>query len=138
MSDDPDYDKRDDALYESSDPIRIGGFEFRPFSIGTLQNARKLKLTMIMGKGGKLKQEDLVRQVTVYAWMQSAPIRDVSRAIREGTWEEEVDVFSAALDVPTIIALMREVERHVEQIGDHAFDLMPRDESSAEDPPPNS
>lgn len=132
-----DFDKRDNAAFEANGPIRIGALEFRPFSIMTLQCARKLDLSMIMGSGAELDQEELVRQVTIYAWMQASPIRDVSRAIREGTWEEEVDVFAAALDVPTIIALMREVERHVEQIGDHAFDLMPRDEKSSEDPPPN-
>lgn len=102
--------------------MNVGGLKMRPFSLGTLSLARQLGLTMFTGpldaagegEEGQipaLSPAELQRQMAVFCWMQTKPLKGVLEHVRTGTWEAEVQEFEFELEVGALPALMGEVER---------------------------
>ena len=70
------------AFAEDPAPAMVGGNRLRPFSLGTLNLCRQLKLTLFTDAQAdeQLTEEERQRQIAAFAWMQSAPLKEVLAA----------------------------------------------------------
>jgi hypothetical protein len=94
---------------------RIGNFKLRPYTMGSMQLAYLLKLTMFTrGKDDPpLALDDLEeqRQIMAFAWMQSADEDDIADAVRDGTVDRCVLKFSLNVTFDMLPGLMAEINR---------------------------
>lgn len=113
-------DKREDLLEDTflePSTIKVATLQLRPFSPGTRNLARKLKLTMFLGgaDAGALTPDEQHDQMMTFAWMQSFDLATVVLpAVRDGSWKALVEEFGLqpwAFEEFAIRDLMREVKR---------------------------
>lgn len=94
---------------------RIGNLKLRPYTMGSMQLAYLLKLTMFTrGKDDPpLELDDLEeqRQIMAFAWMQSADEDDIADAVRDGTVDRCVLKFSLNVTFDMLPGLMAEINR---------------------------
>ncbi len=94
---------------------RIGSLKLRPYTMGSMQLAYLLKLTMFTrGKDDPpLDLDDLEeqRQIMAFAWMQSADEDDIADAIRDDTVDRCVLKFSLNVTFDMLPGLMAEINR---------------------------
>jgi hypothetical protein len=137
--------KRDDLLEEAflEGPIQIQDLKLRPFSIGTLNLCRKLKLTLFTGdaNASDLSDEDSLHQLTTFAWMQSAPIPEVLKHTREGTHAAQVEEFAFGLSMESLSDLTQQIARLAKQSAAAVVKVEPKpkkDGGKEEGEPPKS
>jgi len=102
----------------SGEPIVL-----RTFSLMTMELCEKMGLTMMMDGPDGLDNAAIIAQVTAFAWAQSAPIPEVMKHLKEGTWEDQVELFKFRLDIPVISKLLDDVGRLAKQAAASAFEL---------------
>ena len=94
---------------------RIGNLKLRSYTMGSMQLAYLLKLTMFTrGKDDPpLELDDLEeqRQIMAFAWMQSADEDDIADAIRDETVDRCVLKFSLNVTFDMLPGLMAEINR---------------------------
>lgn len=94
---------------------RIGNLKLRPYTMGSMQLAYLLKLTMFTrGKDDPpLDLDDLEeqRQIMAFAWMQSADEDDIADAVRDDTVDRCVLKFSLNVTFDMLPGLMAEINR---------------------------
>jgi hypothetical protein len=94
---------------------RIGNLKLRPYTMGSMQLAYLLKLTMFTrGKDDPpLELDDLEeqRQIMAFAWMQSADEDDIADAVRDETVDRCVLKFSLNVTFDMLPGLMAEINR---------------------------
>ena len=94
---------------------RIGNLKLRPYTMGSMQLAYLLKLTMFTrGKDDPpLELDDLEeqRQIMAFAWMQSADEDDIADAVRDDTVDRCVLKFSLNVTFDMLPGLMAEINR---------------------------
>ena len=94
---------------------QIGNLKLRPYTMGSMQLAYLLKLTMFTrGKDDPpLELDDLEeqRQIMAFAWMQSADEDDIADAVRDGTVDRYVLKFSLNVTFDMLPGLMAEINR---------------------------
>ena len=94
---------------------RIGNLKLRPYTMGSMQLAYLLKLTMFTsGKDDPpLDIDDLEeqRQIMAFAWMQSADEDDIADAVRDDTVDRCVLKFSLNVTFDMLPGLMAEINR---------------------------
>lgn len=94
---------------------RIGNLKLRPYTMGSMQLAYLLKLTLFTrGKDDPpLELDDLEeqRQIMAFAWMQSADEDDIADAVRDGTVDRCVLKFSLNVTFDMLPGLMEEINR---------------------------
>jgi hypothetical protein len=125
----------DDAFFDG--PVDVGNLKLRPFSIGSMTACRKLGLTLFMGEGDKLSAEEMQRQVVAFAWVQSAPLATVQRALREGNADEYTARFEFEVMPGDLKALEREINRISELAAVAAVDTVSRETASDPNEPGN-
>lgn len=129
----------EDAFLE--DGLIIKDFKLRNFSAGTLTLCRKLKLSLFTEekKAEEISDEESLLQLATFAWMQSAPIADVLRHVREGTYADEVELFSFGLALDSLGELTKQIKRLAAQSAAAIVKVQPKKNGAkAEDAPPNS
>jgi hypothetical protein len=138
-------DTRESILSDSflDVPLIVDGFKLRPFTVGSLTLCRKMGLSLFLGKEGeaqgvKLEGDDRARQALAFAWAHSAPLREVVRAVREGTWSEEVDLFEFSISIESIPKILAEIRRLSEVSGEAAVDVAKRGGTSSGEKPPGN
>jgi hypothetical protein len=94
---------------------RIGNLKLRPYTMGSMQLAYLLKLTMFTrGKDDPpLELDDLEeqRQIMAFAWMQSSDEDDIADAVRDDTVDRCVLKFSLNVTFDMLPGLMAEINR---------------------------
>lgn len=94
---------------------RMGNLKLRPYTMGSMQLAYLLKLTMFTrGKDDPpLELDDLEeqRQIMAFAWMQSADEDDIADAVRDDTVDRCVLKFSLNVTFDMLPGLMAEINR---------------------------
>ena len=94
---------------------QIGNLKLRPYTMGSMQLAYLLKLTMFTrGKDDPpLELDDLEeqRQIMAFAWMQSADEDDIADAVRDDTVDRCVLKFSLNVTFDMLPGLMAEINR---------------------------
>jgi hypothetical protein len=103
---------------ESGDRI-----ELRRFSLMTMELCELMPLPMMMEGVDGLNNQELIDQVTAFAWMQSEPLEMVCSHIDAGTWKTPVRMFKAKLDIPVISQLLDDVGVQAKQAAASAFEL---------------
>src|SRR5688572_16396316 len=89
----------------------IAGLKLRPFSIGSLNICRRLKLTLFTEAQGtqELSDDDKQRQIVALLFIQSEPLQDVLKAIRSENFDDEYLLpFSCKLPVAAIPEAVKE------------------------------
>lgn len=144
MEDKQRQDRLEEAFLDG--PILVSKFKLRPFSLGTLSLARRLSLTLFTGPlDGKdetpevLSDEEMQRQMVVFAWMQSAPLNEVLASVKDGSWKDKVEAFEFELEVGLLPSLLSEVSRIAEISKVAAVDVQKKPGDGTEkDQPGNS
>jgi len=141
MNSDPRLPQLEAAFAEDSAPTHAAGCRLRPFSLGTLNLCRQLKLTLFTDPQADehLSEEERQRQIAAFAWMQSAPLKDVLAAVRVGTWQDAVAEFEFNLSVDTIPSLIAEISRIASLAAAAAVEVVPKPGGEQDrDAPPKS
>jgi hypothetical protein len=129
------------AYAEDTSPALVGNNCLRPFSLGSLNLCRQLNLTLFTKPKGEAELSDEERQfqLTVFAWMQAAPLKDVLAAVRAGTWKDAVAEFEFSLSVDTLPTLIAEISRIAMLAAAAAVEVLPKPGvSDDKDAPPKS
>lgn len=138
---DPRLLQLDAAYAEDIAPATVGSLRLRPFSLGTLNLCRQLGLTLFTEPQSEdtLSDEARQHQLTVFAWLQSAPLRHVLSAVRSGSWKEEVAEFEFSLSVDMMPTLIAEISRIATLAASAAVEVVPKPGSRDDrDAPPKS
>lgn len=99
----------------------IAGISMRPFSLGSLQLAILLGLTLFThdenrdGPAPELSEFEVNRQIVAFAWMQSRPIDEIADAIAAdpsgALAKREAFKFGFTLDSNSFTLLLAEINR---------------------------
>ena len=117
----------------------VAGLQLRPFSLGTLNLCRQLKLSLFLDEDAELSDEEKQRQLVAFAWAQSAPLKDVLAAIRTGTTDDHITEFEFTLSIDLLPGLLGEIDRISRLAAAAAVDVVPKPgDKGEEDAPPNS
>lgn len=135
--------KLEDAFLEGG--LTVPGLTMRPFSVGTLNACKRMKLTMFIAEEKsagepELSPDDALDQLTAFAWLQSAPLNEVLAAVRADKWREAVELFAFSLSAETLAALSSEIQRISAQSNAAAVEVIakPAEKDGEKDAPPNS
>ena len=121
---------------------QIGNLKLRPYTMGSMQLAYLLKLTMFTrGKDDPpLELDDLEeqRQIMAFAWMQSADEDDIADAVRDDTVDRCVLKFSLNVTFDMLPGLMAEINRINAMLAASSVRVESKYPSSADDAPGKS
>jgi hypothetical protein len=121
---------------------RIGSLKLRPYTMGSMQLAYLLKLTMFTrGKDDPpLDLDDLEeqRQIMAFAWMQSADEDDIADAVRDDTVDRCVLKFSLGVTFDMLPGLMAEINRINAMLAASSVRVESKYPSSGDDAPGKS
>jgi len=105
--------KEDDltAGFLGEGTVKLAGHELRPFTFGSFTLCRKLNLTLFTKDGAteELDEDETMRQLAAFFWIQSQPVKDVLDAVRAGTAELSIEDFQFEIPVHALPAIMRRV-----------------------------
>lgn len=119
--------------------VTINGRKIRPFSFGSLTVCRRLKFTLFTQEGSadEMSEDETMRQLAGFFWIQSQPPREILAHVRAGTANEAIDEFQFDVDVSDLPAIMRRVKEISKLAGEAAVDVAPKPNSKAEGEPGN-
>ena len=92
-----------------------GAITLRPFSWGTMNLCRVLRLVTFTGTKAEreaLAPERAQYELAAFAWMQSAPLDVVAEAEAAGTVEAQVKRFVWGLEIAQLPQIIAEVKTH--------------------------
>ena len=135
--------ERTDILDNSfvTPPAEVNGLKLRPFSLGSMQICRKIKLTMLTGDANPedLSDEEQQKQIVAFIFIQSAPIPEVLRAINQPNfWDDVLLPFSMGLHLSAIPAAVEEIKRIINEANASYVEVQSKPGEKPEDTPPNS
>jgi len=138
--------KREDQLEAAflEAGLNVPGLTMRPFSLGTLNLCKKLKLSLFVedksAEKVELDEDATLDQLIAFAWLQSQPLPEVLAAVRGNKWREAVELFAFTLSADTITALGAEIQRISAQSNAAAVEVIakPAEKDGEKDAPPNS
>ena len=122
-------------------PPEMFGQKLRPFSLGSMQICRKLKLSMLTGdsKPEDLSEEEQQLQIVAFLYIQSKPIPEILRAIQSPNFRDDVLLpFSMELPLAAIPAAVEEIKRVMNEAGAAYVEVQPKPGEQPDDAPPNS
>jgi len=126
-------DPKSDYMFLSPDMLEVAGLKMRPFSIGSFHLMQRLGITI----DGTLSEADQMRNLAAVAWLQSAPIADVLRAVHTGKSDEAIDAFMFSIDLSRVGELSAELNRIGEQVSAASFSVESKPGEKEENIPPN-
>ncbi|XHR27550.1 MAG: hypothetical protein ACFUZC_16590 [Chthoniobacteraceae bacterium] len=122
-------------------PGEIAGLKLRPFSLGSLSLCRKLKLTLLTGDASQeqIDENEMIKQISTFLFIQSRPVEEVLRAIKSREfYDEHVLPFSLDLPMASFQQTLQEIMRIVNEASAAYVEVLPKPGEKAEDLPPNS
>lgn len=126
-------DPKSDYMFLDPETLEVAGLRLRPFSIGTYNLIQRLKIKL----DGDLSEAEQMRNLAALAWIQSAPIPEVLKAVHTGKADEAIDAFMFSIDLTRIGELSAELNRIGEQVTAASFEVQPKPGEKEEDTPPN-
>jgi hypothetical protein len=124
-------------------PREVAGYKLRPFAFGTNTQVRKMGLTMFympedeLKEMGGLSDDEQLRQLVSFFWLQSEPIETVLRCINSGKWSEAIEFFEMGIPLHHTAEIMAEVRRISLLAASNAVEVHPRENSTEEGAPGN-
>ena len=125
-------------------PTEAAGIDLRPFTLGSLQAARKLGLKMF---AEEISEEEMEpgqeeREMVAFAWIQSAPLSEVLGSLRKGTDEAwaKIDEFAWGLDMEKFHLFSKELEKLGMMVSETIVEVVPKEQAgdNKETPPGKS
>lgn len=126
-------DPNKDMLFLDPRTLDVAGLKLRPFSVGSYNLINRLGIDLTA-----TDEAQQMRNLAAVAWMQSAPIPQVLRAVHSGKADEAIDEFMFSIDLSRIGELGAELNRIGEQIAAATFDVEAKPGDKEESTPPNS
>jgi hypothetical protein len=126
-------DPKSDYMFLDPDTLEVAGLRLRPFSIGTFNLLQRLKIQI----DGDVPEDDQMRNLAAVAWMQSAPIPEVLKAVHTGKADEAIDAFMFQIDLSRVGELSAELNRIGEQVAAASFGIEAKPGDKEESTPPN-
>jgi hypothetical protein len=120
---------------------QIAGLTLRPFSLGSLTICRRAKLTMLTGdaKPEELSDDEKQNQIVAFIFIQSQPIQDVLRAVKDPDFiEKHILPFSMTLPLDAMPAAVAEIQRIMDAASAAYVEVQSKPDEKPEDAPPNS
>jgi hypothetical protein len=110
---------------------KLAGHELRPFTFGSFTLCRRLGLTLFTqdGAADELEEDEVMRQLAAFFWLQSQPVESVLQAVREGTAELSIDAFQFEIPVHALPAIMRRVNELSKLASDAAVEIEEKPDS---------
>lgn len=127
------------AAYTRPARLKIGHLEARPISIGTVNAAKQLGITLLDGvQPPEGDTTEMLRQLTALLWLQTTDPDEVFQALEDGTAEGRIKRF--AFDVP--LEMLEEFKASVGKDSAHAqaaaVQVRAKPGGTEKDTPPNS
>lgn len=126
-------DPNKDMLFLDPRTLDVAGLKLRPFSVGSYNLINRLGIDLTA-----TDEAQQMRNLAAVAWMQSAPIPQVLRAVHSGKADEAIDEFMFSIDLSRIGELGAELNRIGEQIAAATFDVESKPGEKEESTPPKS
>jgi hypothetical protein len=128
----------EDAFTEPG--TEVAGLKLRPFSLGTLNLCRRLKLTLFTGQPeAELSDDEKQRQIIAFLFLQSRPLDEVLRAVRSPDFDDEhLLPFSLTLPLSAIPEAVAEIQRIMDSAGAAVVEIEAKPGCKSDSPPPNS
>lgn len=134
-----------DSIVEGPSQIELvdgSSITIRPFTFGSLTLAQKIGLTIFTGEEEVPEDEQnedsldlrMLEQLKAFFWMQSKPIPEVLKAVREGTWQDAVEEFGMYLPMHKMHEMMQEVNRISSMTAEAAVDVLPKGDDDPDEP----
>ncbi len=118
----------------------VAGITLRPFTLGSLQAARKLGLQLFSDEviEGELETGQEEREMVAFAWIQSAPLSEVLASLRVGADEAwaKIDEFAFGLDMEKFHMFAKELEKLGSMVGETIVEVVPKDNTQSKETPP--
>lgn len=128
-------DRLDGFLGEGT--LKLCGFELRPFTFGSLAICRKLGLTLFTKENAKLSEEETIRQLSAFFWVQSSPVKEMLSAVRSDTAWEAIEEFEFSVPLHALPALLRRISEISRLAAAAAVEVVERPGSDDKDAPGN-
>ena len=118
----------------------LAGHELRPFTFGSFTLCRRLGLTLFTqdGAADELDEDETMRQLAAFFWIQSQPVPEVLKAVREGTAELAIDAFQFDIPVHALPAIMRRVNELSKLASEAAVEIEEKPDSKADPDTPKN
>lgn len=126
-------DPKSDYMFLHPETLEVAGLRLRPFSIGTYNLIQRLKIKL----DSELPDSEQMRNLAAIAWIQSAPIPEVLRAVHTGKADEAIDAFMFSIDLSRIGELSAELNRIGEAVSAASFGVEAKPGDKEESTPPN-
>lgn len=126
-------DPKSDYMFLHPETLEVAGLRLRPFSIGTYNLIQRLKIKL----DSDLPEAEQMRNLAAIAWIQSAPIPEVLRAVHSGKSDEAIDAFMFSIDLSRIGELSSELNRIGEAVSAASFGVEAKPGDKEESTPPN-
>lgn len=120
--------------------ITIGGHELRPFTFGSFTLCRKLRLTLFTKEGAadEMTEEETMRQLAAFFWLQSQPVDAVLSAVRLGDADARIDEFEFNIPIHDLPKIMRRIDELTKRASAAAVELAEKPGSNSGDQPPGN
>lgn len=115
----------------------------RGFTLGSLNACRSMNLPLFLGaereeEAKALTPQERQDQTIAFCWAHAKPVREVNRAIRDGSWRDLVDEFAWSLPLEALPKLLTEINRISSIASAAAVDVAPRSGVSSQEEPPKN
>ena len=129
-----------EAIADGPSTLMLDGKELklRPFTIGAVEVAKKIGLTMFDEDDGDDQDDSaFMKQVAGFLWMQSTEPRELLKHIKNDTFEDEIECFSLHVPVQIMPQVMRQIADISELAQQGAVDVEAKDSEVDSDAPGN-
>lgn len=125
--------------FQGEGTVTLAGHELRPFTFGSLTLCRRLKLSLFTDEGAsdELSEADTMNQLAAFFWIQSQPVPEVLKAVRDGSANEAIEAFEFDIPIHALPDLMRRINELSELAGAAAVEVeqKPDSKSDTKEPP---
>lgn len=118
--------------------LKIGNLEARPITIGTINAAKQLGLTILDGENPSDTHE-MLRQLTAVLWLQTQPEDEVFEALEAGVDVAERKIRRFAMDIPLEVLdqFRASVEKADVRAAAASVEVVAKSGAAEKDAPPN-
>ena len=126
-------DPKSDYLFLEPDTLEVAGLRLRPFSIASFNLIQRLGIKLDSAQ----TDAEQMRNLAALAWIQSAPIPEVIKAVHSGKANESIDAFMFTIDLSRVGELSSELNRIGEAVSAASFGVEAKPGDKEESTPPN-
>lgn len=116
----------------------VGGFNFRPFTVGSKIACEQLGLTLFTTGDVSPDKAEAERQIMTFAWLHSQPLPQVLAAIRNSTASAAAEEFAFSVPVADLPVIIAEINRVSAAVADAVVDVHQKPGSGDDKTPGNS